>query len=337
MNEQYLPSNPARNQTGHISRRTVGKGIAWSVPVIAIGARAPAMSASPPPAGYHEVTLLGWNNALDVSNSEFRADFTIVVQTGELPAQIQYRYNPTGSTDMLTLTRVPDVQASVDQAYGIVATEELGNGLQKLYISARGDLDVSSPSTPSTYQETIQITWQDGTITRTSFPMLVTSRNNEGRPVSVNAWDTTTSGLPGYVGPNSQTGWGNVVPAGSTDTLQGAKFHVDAVNSGRDAATGNDVTDELYYQFVRGDNGAAASVTPTPVRISITNHGSGVEGALLTELGSFSLDSPGYYKLLVWPQSRNSSGAATPTSDGVAWRPGVDPGQQVGSVFWKIS
>lgn len=336
MNAQQEPSRPARDRSGHISRRAIGKGLAWSVPVIALGARAPVMAASPPPAGLHEVTMLGWNNAVDVSNSEQRADFTIVVQAGELPAQIQYFYDPVARAGLTTLTRVDDVQASVDQAYGIVASEDLGGGLRKLYVSARGDLDFPSPSTPSTYQQTIQVTWQDGTTTATSFPMLITSRNNEGRPVSVNAWDWTTAGLPGYVGPNSQTGWGNVVPAGSTATLQGAKFHVDAVNSGRDAATGNDVTDELYYQFVRS-GGGAAGVTPTPVLVSIPNHPGGVLGKLLTELGSFSLDAPGYYKLLVWPQSSNSSGATTPTSAGVAWQPGLDPGQQVGSVFWHIA
>lgn len=313
--------------------------LAWSVPTIVAAATVPMASASPPPAIPHDITMLGWANVTELGISEFRADFILVAGSSELPAQIRYSFLPGGAPDTV-LTYIPDVQQSIDQNYGIVASVDLGGGLRELYVSARGDLGDVFPTTPTNYTLTLLVTWPDGSSSTETFPILVNPpRNNTGRPMAVNAWDFTTAGLPGYVGPNSQTGWGNVVPAGSTATLLGAKFHVDAINSGRDLPTGNDATTELYYQFVRGDTGAPASVTPQPVLVTgLPNHGPGVLGRLLTELGSFSLDDPGYYKLLVWPQSSNSNGRPRPTSAGVAWTPGVvSEGHQVGSVFWHIA
>lgn len=331
---QKRPQSPLESPTRLPSRRTVGKGIAWTVPAIAVGAPAPAFSVSPPPPGLHEITMLGWANATQSGQSEFRADLTVDVATGDSPTRMRFTYTP-GVSDWYDLVRLEDVQQSVDQAYGIVARVPLGNGMDRLYIHARGDAGEVAPAVPTTYQVLVEATWADGSTTTRSIPVWVNARNDTGRPVGVNAWDFTTAGLPGYVGPNSQTGWGTVVPASSSAGVPGAKFHVDASNSGRSAVAGNDVTTSVFYQFV-DSSGAPAGPTPVPVQLTIPNHPPGVQGDILSEIGTVSFGAPGYYKLLVWPQSSNSTGSPTPPSTGVAWDPATDPGHQVGSVFWHI-
>lgn len=286
----------------------------------------------------YAINLLGAAQVTTNGPDEFRADFTLLVPAGVRPTKLQYTYDPDDSSPSLnTLSQLADVQTDVDQQYGIVAVQTQSDGSELLYISARGDADVNS-HTSGTYPVSLIATWPDGSTSSTSYPVLVINRDDDaGRPVGIIAWDSTVSGDPASPHDNSQTSWGNNVPAGSSAGLNGQYFIVDAINSGNHSSVGNDLTTSLYYQFVRGDNGQPASITPTPVLMNIADHSSWeAENNRLTALGTnFQLDDPGYYRLLVWPQTSSSQGGFS--SAGVAWDPSVlSEGQQLGSVFWKI-
>ncbi|WP_460631246.1 Ig-like domain-containing protein [Leifsonia lichenia] len=303
----------------------------------AVGLAAPA-SASPAlsETGSAPTTMLGWSEQVVNGHDEWRADFTVRVAAGAAPSKIEWNSAPNAPTTWGTLTKVDAIQASAGNAYSIVQTVSDGDH-DLLYISARGDSSVPTVKESITYQVGLRITMADGTTTTHHAYENVGRNTSTGRPFAVQAWDTTTSSLPGYYGPNSQTGWGNVSSADSSDPLLGVKFHVDALNSGRSADNGCDVTDSVYYQFVRGDNGAPASVTPTPELMTIANHSSGVKGGVLVNVGRFTLDDPGYYKLVIWPQASSSKASAPQDCTGVSYDPAVlSESTQVGSVFWRI-
>lgn len=301
-----------------------------------VGLAAPASAVTLPETGSAATTTLGWSERTVHGHDEWRGDFTLRVPSGTVPSKIEWNYAPYNTAAWAALTKVADVQASVASVYSIVQTVQDGDE-DVLYISARGDSTVPLVSNSITYQLGIRITMADGTTTTSHAVENVGRNTSTGRPAPIEAWGTTTSSVPGYYGPNSETGWGNVVSATSSDSLLGVKFHVDSLNSGRSAANGCDVTDSLYYQFIRGDDGTPASVTPTPQLISIPNHASGVRGAVLVNEGRFSLDAPGYYKLVIWPQATSSRDTAPQDCTGVSYDPAVlSEGTQVGSVFWKI-
>lgn len=300
------------------------------------GLAAPASATTLQETGSAPTTMLGWSERTVGSHDEWRGDFTLRVKSGTVPSKIEWNYAPYNPAAWAALTKVASVQASVASVYSIVQTVKDGEE-DVLYISARGDASVPAVAQSITYQLGLRITMADGTTTTTHAVENVGRNASTGRPVPIEAWGTTTSTLPGYYGPNSETGWGNVVAADSSDALLGVKFHVDALNSGRSAANGCDVTDSLYYQFVRGDDGTPASVTPTPQLMSIANHSAGVKGAVLVNEGRFSLDAPGYYKLVIWPQASSSKDTAPQDCTGVSYDPAVlSESTQVGSVFWKM-
>ncbi|ALJ21350.1 hypothetical protein [Microbacterium sp. No. 7] len=344
---------------GHPSlTRTIGQG-AGDHPVPAFRATAAAPSATitavtssasttatTTVVSSYAMQALGHMNIIADGPDEFRADFTIIVPRGVRPSKIFYNYYPTTANATLELTKhggdnSTAVRNSVDQAYGIVHVQDLGNDVERLFIHARGDSDIGNVPTAD-LEWVVRATWPAHADTTLTFPLRQQYRGATGRPVAINAWDHTTSGLNGYVGPNAQAGWGNVVDASSAGGLNPNLFHIDALVSGRTAAQGNDRTTEVYYQFVHED-GTVASITPTPRIVSIPNNTgyTNVSGVLLRwgdpALGaSIAFDKPGYWRLLVWPQSSNSSATSTATPDGVAWSPGADTGWQVGSVFWKL-
>lgn len=303
----------------------------------AVGIAAPASATvALPETGSAPISLLGWSERTTGSHDEWRADFTVRVPHGMAPTKIEWNYAPYKTDAWTTLSKVAAAQASVGDAYSIVQTVADGN-TDVLYISARGDSSVPVVKDSIVYNLGLRVTMADGTTTTRMAYENVGRNAATGRPAPVQAWDSTTAGLPGYTGPNSQVGWGNYVAPGSNETLVGAKFHVDSLNSGRSAANGCDVTDSIYYQFVRGDNAQPASITPTPRQVSIKDHSSGVKGALLAELGRFSLDDAGYYKLLVWPQASSSKVTAPQECSAVSYNPAVlSEATQVGSVFWKV-
>ncbi|MFJ3958944.1 hypothetical protein [Arthrobacter sp. NPDC090010] len=145
-----------------------------------------------------------------------------------------------------------------------------------------------------------------------------------------------TAGVPGYPGPDSQTGWGNVIDAASDGLIDGNRFFVGAKTSGRTPAQGNDLTTSVYFQFVH-ESGAPAAITPVPRALAVPNYVNDASGVYLgAVLGRFALDRPGYWKLLIWPQSSNSSSASTATPEGVAWNPATEAGHQLGSVFYRL-
>ncbi|MFB7844564.1 hypothetical protein [Microbacterium sp. NPDC056052] len=292
--------------------------------------------------GTYSMAALGGVDVIDAAGSEFRADFTIVVPKGVRPTGLFCNYTPTASVATTALTKMGNdgsaaVQTSVDQAYGIVAVQSLDGGYERLYVSARGDADIPNLASAS-YAWQIRASWPAHADTTLSLPVLQQYFGDpDGRPAAVNAWDYTTTSLPGYIGPNAQTGWGNVVTAQSS--VNPNVFLIDAYASGRTPETGNDLTTTVLYQFVHED-GTPAAITATPRSVTIPNHTSGVSGVYLgvadSGLGAVVFDRPGYWKLLIWPQSSNSRPTSTATPDGVAWDPSTDPGAQVGSVFWKI-
>ncbi|MGJ4845098.1 Ig-like domain-containing protein [Leifsonia sp. Le1] len=301
-----------------------------------VGLAAPASATTVPETGSAPTTMLGWSERTVASHDEWRGDFTVRVKAGTVPSKIEWNRTHSAPTTWTALTKVASIQASVASVYSIVQTVQDGDE-DVLSISARGDSIVSTVAQSTTYQVGIRITMADGTTTTRHAVENVSRNTSTGRPVPIQAWGTTTSPLPGYYGPNSETGWGNVVAADSSESLLGVKFHVDAINSGRSATNGCDVTDSLYYQFVRGDDGTPASITPIPQLMSIANHPSGVKGAVLVNEGRFSLDAPGYYKLVIWPQASSSKATAPQDCTGVSYDPAVpSESTQVGSVFWKM-
>lgn len=294
--------------------------------------------------GVYELSVLGAMGIICRGPDEFRADLSVTVPRGVRPATMEYRFYPTVVDGKIgtRLTLVEDdIRAYTTQRYAVVHVEDLGNGEERLFLSCRGDAHTENVATAG-YRWPIRATWPDGTESVVEFPILHQHRGSDGRPVAINAWDYTTSGLPGYDSTLcSQAAWGNVVRADTLATLDGNWFHVDALDSGRRATDGNDETTLVYYQFVHED-GTPASVTPKPKAAVIPSHSGeiSVRGVLLgapEHLGrAFTLDKPGYWRLLSWPQSNNSRAGLGITPDGVAWNPARDPGHQIGSVFWKL-
>jgi hypothetical protein len=299
------------------------------------------------------MAMLGGMNFITDGPDEFRADFTIDVPIGVRPTGLYYNYYPFQTAATTPLAKLGGdnsdlVRTSVDQAYGIVHVQSLENlgpcgaGLERLYIHARGDSDVGTVPTEMN-KWIIRATWGNNPDTTVTYDVLNQYRGaGTGRPVAINAWDYNTGSRPGYVGPNSQTGWGNVVPEGTSEGLNPNLFHLDALTSGRPAAEGNDITNSVFYQFVHSD-GSPASFTPSPRPVTIPSHGDYISiigeylGTADPAIGSsLNFDKPGYWKLLIWPQSSNSQTNNPATPEGVAWDPATDPGQQVGSVFWHL-
>ncbi|MEY9953005.1 hypothetical protein [Leifsonia sp. EB34] len=294
-------------------------------------------------AGLYELTVLGAMGIICRGPDEFRADLAVTVPRGVRPARLEYRFYPTSEERIgMAMSLVSDdIRRYIDQNYAIVHVQDLGAGLERLYLSCRGNANTQNVAT-ARYDWPIRATWPDGTQTVVAFPILQQHRGSDGRPVAINAWDRMTMTLPGYDATlSSQAAWGNVVAENTPGTLDGNHFHVDALASGRSAAEGNDETTALYFQF-RHEDGTPASVTPTPRHVVIPSHSGtlSVQGLLLgapEQLGrSFTLDKPGYWRLLIWPQSSNSRAGLDVSPDGVAWDPETDPGHQVGSVFWKL-
>jgi hypothetical protein len=296
-----------------------------AAPIVGVQTAAPVFTPT--------VTMLGWDSETGYGMDEWRADFTVRVPKGQIPSKIEYNYNLHQPNNWNNLNQVSNAQTDVGQAWGIQHVQHDGDA-DILYITARADASVQSVSSDVTLPTNIRVTIS-GTPYVATFDMTDKAMTN-GTPTVLNAWDTTTSGLFGYIPPNSQAGWGNVIKDGGNTVLKGANFHVDAVNGNRKTSLGCDITDSVYYQFVRGDNGAPASITPTPRLISIPNHTSGVKGILLNELGNFQLDDPGYYKLVIWPQTRSSLSSAPQDCSLISRDPAKTAGSQVGSVYWHM-
>lgn len=282
------------------------------------------------------IEMLGWSEQMSTYNDEWRADFTVRVPAGTVPKSVQYNASPANPASWTTLTKLANAQTSVGQAYSIMHTMKDGDE-DVLYIGARGDATVPAVTKSVAYPMAVRVTLANGSVVTGTHTVTNVGRNaTTGVPAVVQAWDSTTSRLANYVGPNAQVGWGNVVAENTSGELDGSRFHVDAINSGRSAANGCNVTDSVYYQFVRGDTGEAASITPTPKQIAIPNHTSGVKGVLLAAEGKFALDAPGYYKLMIWPQATSSSATAPQDCSLVSYNPALlSEGVQVGSVLWK--
>ncbi|WP_164232659.1 hypothetical protein [Microbacterium hydrocarbonoxydans] len=282
----------------------------------------------------YALSLLGGTTAIGDGPDEFRADFCVIVPAGVRPTRLEYAFYPLTASGWTRLAPVADVQSSIGEAYGVAHVQDVGSGFERLWISARGDADV--PNAPhGSHTWPVRATWPDGSRTQLDMPFTLVHFGDDGRPLAINAWDTVTARVPGYPGPNSQTGWGNVVPAGGA-TLSGDRFFVGAKTSGRSAAIGNDLTTEVLFQFV-DESGRPASVTPTPRRLTVPNYVNDASGVYLgAVLGDFSLDHAGYWRLLVWPQTSSSAPGSAASPDGVAWNPALDQGHQVGSVFYRL-
>ncbi|MGH1526115.1 hypothetical protein ACRAWC_19470 [Leifsonia sp. L25] len=294
-------------------------------------------------AGLYELSVLGAIGIICRGPDEFRADLAVIVPAGVRPTKLEYRFYPTSEERIGMAMRLvsDDIRKYIDQNYAIVHVQDLGAGLERLYLSCRGNANTQNVAT-AWYAWPIRATWPDGTETVVEFPVLQQHRGSDGRPVAVNAWDWTTRALPGFDSAlSSQAAWGNVVAENTPGTLDGNHFHVDALASGRPDTEGNDQTAALFYQF-RHEDGTPASVTPTPRHVVIPSHSGtlSVQGMLLggpEQLGrAFALDKAGYWKLLIWPQSSSSRAGLDVSPDGVAWDPESDPGHQVGSVFWRL-
>lgn len=321
-----------------ITRRVSKACAALALGTIVAGS---VMAAAPPAhaieaqADDPRVTVLGWTNRTTEipSASEFRADFMLRVPTGAKPAAMAYTWDYSNPNSWRGLTEIPDVQASVDQAYSIVQRQSDG-GTDVLYISARGDAILPSISARTVYYPQIRITMPGGETIYQSIEVEDPDRStSSGRPISVTPWDYSTTSTPGHpAGKNSQIGWGNVVAADAESTsVAGNQFYLDALNSRRSATTGCDATTEIVYQWVDQDGNRVGEQksTKTP------NHAGGLKGKYLSDAQTF--DAPGYYRLMSWPQASSTSTTAPTGCQGVSYDPAVlSEGTQVGSVFYKL-
>ncbi|MGO4647600.1 Ig-like domain-containing protein [Nocardia sp. 2YAB30] len=279
-----------------------------------------------------KIRMLGWANRMTATPSadEFRADFTVRVPAGVEPIQVEYTWAYADPNSWMSLVEVDDIQNHVDQNYSIVHTRHDGDE-DILYISARGDAVMPAVATSVTYTAYVRVTLPTNEALAQKFTVENVGRQpTSGRPAVLPSWDYVNRDKPGYVGPNAQAGWGNIV-GDSGRSIPGGKFYLDALNSGRSIATGCDITDDLIYQWVDQDGNRVGE----PQHLEIKNHSGGFTGAFLHKAQSF--ENPGYYRLMVWPQAESSSPSAPSDCTGVSYNPNdLAQGTQAGSVFWKL-
>jgi hypothetical protein len=276
--------------------------------------------------------MLGWANRMTATPSadEFRADFTVRVPAGVQPIRVEYTWGYHDPNSWVSLVKVDDIQNHVDQNYSIVHTQHDGDD-DILYISARGDAVMPAVATSVTYTPYVRVTLPTNEALAQKFTVENVGRQpTSGRPVVLPSWDYVNKDKPGYHGPNAQVGWGNVVDD-SGGPIQGGKFYLDALNSGRSIDVGCDITDDLIYQWVDQDGNRVRK----PQHLEIKDHAAGFTGAFLD--GPQSFEKPGYYRLMVWPQAESSSPSAPSDCASVSYNPNdLTQGTQAGSVFWKL-
>ncbi|MFF4404790.1 hypothetical protein ACFY2W_18505 [Streptomyces sp. NPDC001262] len=316
-----------------------GAGIVVAVGSLAL-AGSPAASAADAPASSaskaetrgaaEPVYTLGFSNRPNSIDSEFRYDGIVTAPKGVGIKSIYYSYSGNGIANVQA-REVSRGRGGMGEEYEIVSTKTV-DGQDKITFTLRGDFGPGGTGCPTTaYPVRVEINLADGTkqvVTPTMdmrwFDRCDGAGKEGGRPVVRLPWDNAWGSPDG----NSQDGWGYIADNGK---VPGNKFIIDASNPRYGSGLPCDITDTVYYQWVRSD-GTPSRLTPTPQPLNVTPHGNDRSKKIeFTQETDFTQDGPGYYKLLAWPQAKSLKGQACQAS----WDYNkMSDAFQVGSVFY---
>ncbi|MFF8868319.1 hypothetical protein ACF08B_40540 [Streptomyces sp. NPDC015139] len=281
------------------------------------------------------IRTLGHANRFAVWDSEFRYDGRIRVPVGVKIKEIKYSYTGNGQAD-LAAAEVKRGQSGIGQEYEIIDLTFLDDA-DLITFTLRGDLNVDADPRPAysrRYQIRVDVTLTTGEV-RTATPEIEvlasawqrSDAEKVGRPFVRLPYDSAWGGTP-----NSQAGFGYVSDNGR---IPGDKFIIDLVNlrQGEQGVPSSN-SDHVYYQLVHED-GTPSHYTPTPQLQKAEGHkdsGTGRKVTLpaidLRQLG----DKPGYYRMLIWPQSADLDGS--PSS--LRWDEAKpEDAFQIGSVYYR--
>ncbi|MEU1409613.1 hypothetical protein ABZ471_46680 [Streptomyces sp. NPDC005728] len=281
------------------------------------------------------IRTLGCANRFAVWDSEFRYDGRIRVPVGVKIKDIKYSYYGNGQASQGT-TEFKRGQGGTGEEYEVIDLTFLDDA-DLITFTLRGDLNVDADPRPAysrTYQIRVDVTLDTGEV-RTATPEIEvltgawqsSDPEKVGRPFVRLPYDNNWGGVP-----NSQAGFGYVSDNGR---IPGDKFIIDLVNlrQGEKGVQSNN-SDHVYYQLVHED-GTPSHYTPTPQLQKAEGHkdsGTGRKVILpaidLRQLG----DKPGYYRLLIWPQSADPDGS--PSS--LRWDEAKpEDAFQLGSVYYR--
>ncbi|MEU8567113.1 hypothetical protein AB0C51_01930 [Streptomyces pathocidini] len=275
------------------------------------------------------IYTLGFSHRPNSIDSEFRYDGVITVPKGQ---KIQgMGYSSRGDDNVDTIARqVSRGKGGMGQEFEVVSTESEGNS-DKITFTLRGDFGPGGNGCPTThYPVAIAVQLMDGS-RQTVRPVMDMRRFDRcdgseggGRPVARLPWDNAWSSPD----KNSQDGWGFITESGK---VPGNKFIIDASNPRHGSGLPCDVTDEVYYQWVKSD-GTPSKLTPEPKKLEVVPHGNDRAKKIeFTQTTDFTADGAGYYKLLAWPQAKSSKGQVCNAS----WnKDKIEDAFQVGSVFY---
>lgn len=292
-------------------------------------------------ADLYELAWLGGVTHITDDPDEYREDLSVIVPTGVRPDELRYSWAIDDTVNQSTsrVTGYANLRSSTSNVWAIVAVQDLGNGTERLWISARGDCNMPNDSTSR------DLTWRTRLVWPGSTPDSVLARpawyqktgNSTGRLVGLNAYDGG-SRPSSHPGPNAQTAWGNTIAAG-TSVINANNFHIAAT---RADSSSNMQANRAYYQFIHEDGTTWTHTGGTggaPVFMNPINDSAGT-GSMrssdtllgnylgLTSPYSITLPKAGYWKFVIWPVRDGNTA--------ISWDPATEAGHQVGSVFWQI-
>lgn len=278
---------------------------------------------------------LGYTNKMPTESDWFYFDGRMRVPAGVRIDKIEYSRTPGGPANSRVQEARP-VNGPTD-AYEVIEVVMLDDYTDLITFTLCG-------------QGVSQSSWKEGE-TKTTMTVAVTLTDGLKREVSVDVdvLDTAAEhgtarcqrpwvAIPGAYSQGHRTknaGFGYVTRDGK---IPGDKFRIDLLNiREREESTSNHA-DHVYYQFVHQD-GTASRLTPQPVRQAVGGRkyfrvdDPGQPWTMPAVDLHASGDTPGYYRLLVWPQATDGPGG--PTS-ALSWdHTKQEDAFQIASVFYR--
>ncbi|MFF7315107.1 hypothetical protein [Streptomyces sp. NPDC008137] len=284
------------------------------------------------------IRALGYSNKLPTASDWFYFDGRLRVPAGVRIKELAYSAAPgEPATDRAAESHLAD---GLSSAYEVIEIAMLDDYTDLITFSLRTDLRLG------------QRPWKDGeTKGKMTVSLTLTDGRNREAVVDVEVLSTMLTDktarsqrpwvqLPAAIADGKRTGnacFGYVTPDGK---IPAGKFTIDLVNiREREKMTSNHA-DHVYYQLVHQD-GSPSRFTPQPVRQAVGGHrycnptekDPGQPWAMPTLDLHASGDTPGYYRLLVWPQATDDPGG--PTS-ALSWdHTKQEDAFQIGSVYYR--
>ncbi|GLF92628.1 hypothetical protein [Streptomyces yaizuensis] len=297
---------------------------------------------TPPGAGQGTPLLvirtLGHANRFATWDSEFRYDGRIRVPMGVKIKEVRYSYTGNGITDVSAI-ELKRGQGGMNQEYEVIDLTFLDDA-DLITFTLRGDLNVDADPRPAygrKYWIKVEAILDNGEVRTANAEIEVldgawqkSDPEVTGRPFVRLPWDNAWA----VAGGNSQAGFGYVADNGR---IPGDKFIIDLVNLRQGTAgVPSNNSDHVFFQLVHED-GTPSRYTPTPQLHKATGHsGAGIENkTLLPAIDLRQLgDKPGYYRLLVWPQSTDPDGSPSK----LRWdQDKPEDAFQIGSVYYRYT